>query len=108
MRLWVSSWRGSSVLLFSDNWAAVCAANSGHAQDPLIRASIRELWYQCATNDVELTIRHRPGESMVMADALSRASLSDRHRRRVQALMQETNDPLLTVPHTALAPPMPI
>ena len=42
-RRWIQAWRGQVVLLFSDNWAAVCAANSGRAIDPLIRASIREL-----------------------------------------------------------------
>ena len=46
-RRWIQSWRGKVVLLFSDNWAAVCAANSGRASDPLIRASIRELWWLC-------------------------------------------------------------
>ena len=106
VRLWISSWQGSTVLLYSDNWAAVCAANSGRAQDPLIRASIRELWLLCAIKDVNLTIRHRPGESMQVADALSRATLSARHQRRVQALIAEADDLLLPVTHDVLAPPL--
>ena len=72
-RRWIQSWRGQVVLLFSDNWAAVCAANSGRASDPLIRASIRELWWLCASHVVELIIRHRPGANMQDADTLSRA-----------------------------------
>ena len=77
-RRWIQSWRGQVVLLFSDNWAAVCAANSGRANDPLIRASIRELWWLCAYHDVELIIRHRPGADMQDTKE-SRLHLSPRH-----------------------------
>ena len=45
LRLWALDWQGRHVLLYSDNWSAVCAANSGAATDPLIRAVVRELWW---------------------------------------------------------------
>ena len=38
-RMWMPSWRGLHVLLYSDNGAFVCSLNSGVAEDPLIRAS---------------------------------------------------------------------
>ena len=85
-RRWIQSWRGQVVLLFSDNWAAVCAANSGRARDPLLRASIRELWWLCAYHNVELIIRHRPGANMQDADTLSRAFLSQRYFGRFSPL----------------------
>ena len=34
-RIWMQYWRGLHVLLYSDNWASVCALNSGAALGPL-------------------------------------------------------------------------
>ena len=58
LRLWAPVWQSMTVLLYTDNAATVAAANSGSAQDPLIRSSIRELWWICAIFDVELVVRH--------------------------------------------------
>ena len=107
-RLWAKLWSGRTVLLYCDNWAAVCAANSGRAEDPLIRASIRELWLICAISDVQLTIRHRPGHDMMTADALSRAGLSAKHAARVRQLIDQSDDPFTTLDPRLLAPPMSI
>ena len=104
--LWSQEWTGKTVLLFCDNWSAVCAANSGRADDPLIRASIRELWLLCATSDVNLTIRHRPGHDMLVADALSRAALSEHHRARVRQLIEQADDPFTSLDPRLIAPPM--
>ena len=43
VRLWVTLWSGLVVLVFVDNWATVCALNSGRATDPLMRAALREI-----------------------------------------------------------------
>ena len=104
-RRWIQSWRGQVVLLFSDNWAAVCAANSGRANDPLIRASIRELWWLCAYHDVELIIRHRPGADMQDADTLSRAFLSQRCFGRFREWERNTKESKLQLSPRHLAPP---
>ena len=63
-RLWGPAWAGKHILLYSDNAATVAAVNSGAAHDPLIRASVREMWLIAAIQDVELVVRHRPGASM--------------------------------------------
>ena len=92
LRLWASHWTGQSVILFCDNWASVCATNSGRAKD----------------HDVLLTIRHRPGAQMHVADALSRGTLSDRHAQRMQNLVEASEDELFAVPQVLFAPPIPI
>ena len=104
-RRWIQAWRGQVVLLFSDNWAAVCAANSGRASDPLIRASIRELWWLCAYYDVELVIRHRPGAEMQDADTLSRAFLSQRCFTRFREWEGNTKETRMHLLPMHLAPP---
>ena len=105
-RLWCREWRGQHILLYSDSWSGVCALNSGAAEDPLIRAVLREVWWLTATFDVELVIRHRPGALMVTADALSRAALSQQHARRLQALLSQVNEPEVTIPTQLLCPPL--
>ena len=72
VRLWVKHWHGLVILLFCDNSAAVCALNSGKANDPLLQAIVRELWLLCVIHDVTLVARHKPGSLMVIPDALSR------------------------------------
>ena len=104
-RRWIQSLRGQVVLLFSDNWAAVCAENFGRASDPLIRASIRELWWLCAYHDVELIIRHRPGANMQDADTLSRAFLSQRCFERFRELERNTKELRMQLSPKHLAPP---
>ena len=107
-RLWAAEWSGKHVLLYSDNWAAVCALNSGTANDPLIRASIREIWWLIATHDVELTVRHRPGASMLTADALSRRHTSQAHADRLGALLFNRDETEREIVRDLLLPPIPI
>ena len=78
LRLWAPSWSGKYVLLFCDNAAKVGAANSCHAEDPLIRSVLREIWWLTAIWDVQLTVRHMPGSQMTTADMLSRVRLKQR------------------------------
>ena len=51
------------------------------------------MWWICAREDIDLTIRHRPGVEMETADTLSRAALSEKHHCRFQALVWETPEP---------------
>ena len=44
VRLWIKHWHGLVVRFFCDNSAAVCALNSGKANDPLLQPIVRELW----------------------------------------------------------------
>ena len=75
-RIWLPTLSGTTVLLFCDNWATVAAINSGRATDPIIRGSLRELWWLAASHDVQLEVRHKPGADMIAADTLSRATTS--------------------------------
>ena len=36
LRMWAEEWGGQTVLLYCDNWATVCAVNSGRAEDPIM------------------------------------------------------------------------
>ena len=82
IRLWADEWRGRHILLYCDNWATVCSASSGRAEEPLIRSSLREFWWLGALHDLHLEIRHRPGAEMEIADLLSRANTSKAYNDR--------------------------
>ena len=101
LRLWVSSWIGLTVLIFSDNWATVCAMQSGRAQDPLMR----EAWLLAALGDVELVIRHLPGADMGVADALSREAFSEEARVVFEWFRAEAREVEVGVSRQVLSPP---
>ena len=107
-RLWAAEWQGKHVLLYSDSWSAVCAANSGAAEDPLIRAVMRELWWLGASYNFQLVIQHRPGALLVTADALSRAGLSSAHRDRLDTILAELPESERPIASGLLSPPLPI
>ena len=105
-RVWRQDWSGQHVLLYSDNWAAVCAINSGSAMDPLIRGVIRELWLITASHDIELTVRHRPGADMITADALSRVGGSGIRSDRLERILKGRPEPEYVVKTHLLLPPV--
>lgn len=45
---------------------------TGHTKDPVLGACARELWLEAAKHDDLITIEHRPGTAIPLADALSR------------------------------------
>ena len=108
LRIWVRAWSGLHVLLYCDNAATVSALESGRAQDPLIRGSLREVWWLSAVWDVQLTVRHRPGAEMEEADLLSRADTSPAFKTRFETYVRENPDSHIHVETVHLSPPIPI
>ena len=106
VRLWAAEWHGRKVMIFCDNWAVVCSANSGSANDPLIRGIIRELWWHCAITDVHLVVRHRPGASMTAADMLSRSDLSEAYAGRLSPFKAQFNEPQRNIEPRLFTPPL--
>ena len=101
-QMWLPSLTGTTVLIFCDNWATVAAINSGRATDPIIRGSLRELWWIAAAHDVQLEIRHKPGAEMLAADTLSQAAISSAAAAKFAQAVHESE---VQPPPTALLPP---
>ena len=76
------------MLLFTDNWATACAIELGRADDPLIRGALHEIWYWAATRDVDIVVRHIPGQSMGVVDALSRRAFDASAERTVSEFIR--------------------
>ena len=106
IRLWKTLLRGLPILIFSDNWAVVCAIQSGRASDPLIQSCIRELWWLAACIDIDITVRHKPGAELVLADALSRFDHKCTTTKRLQDTVRGIKTPNFVVTHDLLQPPL--
>lgn len=64
----------AAVVIHTDNLASSYALMSGKTKDKVLAACSRELWLQAALKGHDVNITHRPGETLVLSDALSRAS----------------------------------
>ena len=66
------SLRCTEIVIKTDNIASAFSLTSGRPKDPILAACARELWLVAALQQLTITIVHVPGESLVLADALSR------------------------------------
>lgn len=73
--------KGQTCEIVGDNQGAINGLSSGRATDSVLAAVARALWYHAARTGVTIKFTHRPGESLVGADALSRAPISEAHRK---------------------------
>ena len=64
----------SRVLVKTDNMGSMFALLTGKTRDPVLAACACELWLFTALCGLDILITHVPGESLVLANALSRAS----------------------------------
>ena len=60
------------IKVITDNSASVAAINTGRTRDYILAACSRELWLVAAVQQLTITLEHAPGETLVLADALSR------------------------------------
>lgn len=90
MRIFVDqSFKGKTVELTGDNAGAIAALSSGRACDSVLGAVARAIWYHAAARDVRLVFTHKPGVLLEIADALSRAPLSQRDRHRADDVIHK-------------------
>ena len=79
------------ILVKTDNIAAMYALSAGRTRDPVLAACAREIWLIAALQQLDILIQHFPGESLVLADALSRSSFNPSLANKAKALVVEMN-----------------
>ena len=72
LRLVQPATRHVHVQVHTDNMSAMYALNTGKTKDPILQACARELFLIAALQELDITITHVPGVTLVLADALSR------------------------------------
>lgn len=65
---------GKGIVVHTDNISSSFALTTGRTRDPILAACAREIWLEGAIRDIDIKIVHKPGTSILLADALSRAS----------------------------------
>ena len=68
---WLPYLTGTTVQVWSDNEATVLTIRSGKTRNLLMADCIRELWFLCASADVDVIISHIAGKDNHVVDLLS-------------------------------------
>ena len=97
VRRWAIDWAGSSVLVESDNSAAVAYINKGGGKVPEGRQMMKEVTMLCLEHNIELRAEHIAGVLNVAPDGLSRDTEAESTADYMFADYESYNDP----PHSA-------
>ena len=62
------------------------ALQTGRSRDPFMQSCIRTIFLLSVLHDVEILVSHRPGISLVSADALPRLHKAERYRSILEEL----------------------
>ena len=85
VKTWAAEWTHQRVSVQCDNMNACLAVRSGRSRDAYMHSCVRELFVVCTVHDLELHVSHRPGATLIRADALSRAHTGKVFADRVAA-----------------------
>lgn len=77
------------ITIFTDNMAGSHALQTGRTRHPTLGACARELWLAAAVNHHTITIKHKPGSEIELADALSRFFIDPLKKQFVNAQISQ-------------------
>ena len=83
--------RNVEVRVTTDNIATMHVLNTGKTRDPFMAACARELWLIAALQELRIILDHAPGETLVLADALSRRHTSHEFEKTVNDYVYSMN-----------------
>ena len=92
---------GTVIQVCCDNMASVDAFRGLRPKDAILAAGARALWYLSARRQLEIRFIHVPGVLMKIADALSRACLSDRAAAKACDIITENDLHLVRIDHAS-------
>ena len=79
--------RNMRICVKTDNMGSKFALSTGKTKDPILGACAREIWLISAVQELDILVTHAPGESLILADALSRATINPRLKSIARALV---------------------
>lgn len=77
----------AAVTIWTDNLGSSFALESGRTKDSTLSACARELWLMAANTNCTITIRHKHGHLIQLADALSRMNHNKQKADLVESLV---------------------
>lgn len=77
------------IIVWTDNSASAWALQSGRTRDPVLAACAREIWLIASIHNHNITVKHKAGKDIPLADALSRAAFSNEKARIAADLIHQ-------------------
>lgn len=88
--------KSAHVTILTDNSASSCALQTGKTKDLVLASCSRELWLEAARSDLEITIQHKPGAELILADALSRRHADKNKAKLADSIIRDNH--MIVVP----------
>lgn len=88
--------KSMAVTIFTDNMSSTYALMTGRTRDSVLASCARELWLEAALHGDRITIQHKPGHEIPLADALSRMATDTEKAAYVHR--EITNNKLSLIP----------
>lgn len=85
-RVFLTYHHDECVRIVCDNQGAIASLSSGKGRDSVITSVCRAFWFFAAKRNIHFIFTHAPGESMIVADALSRQYSSEAEYYKAQNL----------------------
>ena len=79
------------IILNTDNQATQSVLSTGKGRDPFLTACSRQLWLIAAINSTDIVIKYKPGETLVLADALSRSEQLESFKKKAKIMCKDKN-----------------
>ena len=76
LRVWHQSWANSNIAIACDNEAVFYVLTTGRTRDLTLAAIARNIQFEASRNNIELRVQHIAGKANVIADLLSRWTIT--------------------------------
>lgn len=77
-----------NIVVWTDNLASAWALQTGRTKDPTLGACAREIWLIASIGNHDINVKHKPGNDIPLADALSRAAHDTAMAKKATALIK--------------------
>lgn len=77
------------IVVWTDNLASAWALHTGRTKDTILAACAREIWLMASVDNHTISIKHKPGSDIPLADALSRAAHNIDKARTAATLVKD-------------------
>ena len=88
------------IVLNTDNQNTQAVLSSGTGRDSILTACARQLWLLAASLSCNVLIKYKPGSTLVLADALSRAHSSKALRDKAEKLCEQNKLKRIRITHS--------
>lgn len=89
----------------TDHHASDLAVESSRSRDPTLALCTRELWLLAISRSFNIAVRHKPGTSLVLADALRQVHSSTAAARAIKLETEARNITTIQVSHDSFPYP---